>query len=146
MLTLRTPVNEARILIRGEVEHGDERGRLLGFPTANIAISVDGLAPPDAVYAGYVYRADGRWQQRAAVSIGRRPTFYADRGLHLLEAHLLDFTGNLYGEILTVELVAKLRDQVRFDGPEALAEQLARDVARCADVLTRFSPGGRLAA
>jgi riboflavin kinase / FMN adenylyltransferase len=143
MLTLRTPVNEARILIRGEVEHGDERGRLLGFPTANIAISVDGLAPPDAVYAGYAYRASGQCL-RAAVSIGRRPTFYADRGLHLLEAHLLDFTGNLYGEVLTVELVAKLRDQVRFSGPEALAEQLARDIARCADVLTRFRPGGGL--
>ena len=142
MLTLRTPVNEARILIRGEVDHGDQRGRLLGFPTANIGISVDGLAPPDAVYAGYVYRADGTCHQ-AAVSIGRRPTFYADRGLHLLEAHLLDFEGDLYGEVIIVELVAKLRDQVRFDGPDALAEQLGRDITRCSDVLTRFLPGGR---
>lgn len=123
-----TSFADDRPRVSGRVEHGDERGRLLGFATANIGVAPAPPGPADGVYAGIVHRADGtRWP--AAVSIGRRQTFYDERGLRLLEAHLLDFSGDLYGELLTIELVALLRDQLRFDGVEQLIEQLAHDVA-----------------
>jgi riboflavin kinase/FMN adenylyltransferase len=138
-LTL-APAPLARIVVSGIVEPGDRRGRLLGFPTANLPLTVDDLLVGDGVYAGWAHLDDGSCAA-TAVSVGRRPTFYADRGLSLLEAHLLDFDGDLYGRQLTVELVARLRGQVRFDGADALQRQLATDVQRCRDVLTRFAPG-----
>jgi riboflavin kinase/FMN adenylyltransferase len=127
----------ARIVVSGVVETGDQRGRLLGFPTANLPLSIDDVLLSDGVYAGYVHLESGQ-RVPAAVSVGRRPTFYADRGLALLEAHLLDFSGDLYGQQITVELVARLRGQVAFDGPDALVRQLRTDVERCREVLTRF--------
>jgi riboflavin kinase/FMN adenylyltransferase len=132
------PAPLARIVVSGIVEPGDQRGRLLGFPTANLPLTVDDLLVADGVYAGWAHVDD--ICVATAVSVGRRPTFYADRGMSLLEAHLLDFEGDLYGREMTVELVARLRGQVRFDGPEALRRQLEIDVQRCRDVLTRFTP------
>lgn len=133
------PAPLARIVVSGIVEQGDQRGRLLGFPTANLPLTVDDLLVGDGVYAGFAHLEDGSCVG-TAVSVGRRPTFYADRGMSLLEAHLLDFSGDLYGQQMTVELVARLRDQVRFDGPEALRRQLETDIQRCHDALTRFTP------
>jgi riboflavin kinase/FMN adenylyltransferase len=115
------------ITVRGVVEPGDQRGRVLGFPTANLALpneSEDG----DGVWAGWVERADGT-RLAAAVSIGRRATFYGTDGHRLLEAHLLDFTGDLYGETLTVHLGRHLRGQRAFDSSEALIAALVEDVA-----------------
>lgn len=127
--------------IRGTVICGDQRGRTIGFATANLALPEDGIRPPDGVYAGYVHLQAGAIH-RSAVSIGRRTTFYGDGGVTLAEAHLLDFDGDLYDLEVTVELVGWLRGQVRFDGVDRLVEQLRRDVMRCGDVLSAVAPSG----
>ena len=112
--------------VRGVVAHGDERGRELGFPTANVSVPGEVLLPADGIYAGWFERADGStWP--AALSLGRRPTFYAEANVSLLEAHLLDFSGNLYDEHVRVRFVARLRGEERFDSVEALVEQIQRD-------------------
>jgi riboflavin kinase/FMN adenylyltransferase len=107
--------------LRGEVTHGDERGRELGFPTANL-VPDDALACPG--HGVYACLADGRG---AAVSVGVRPTFETGRG-ELIEAYLLDFQGDLYGHQLSLEFLARLRGERRFDTSEALIAQMHRDV------------------
>jgi riboflavin kinase/FMN adenylyltransferase len=116
--------------VRGTVEHGDARGRELGFPTANLAIPPEIQLPADGIYAGWFERADGT-VHATAMSLGHRPTFY-DRpeGAPLLECHLLDFAGDLYGEAVRVRFVERLRGEERFDGVEALVAQMAADVDR----------------
>jgi riboflavin kinase/FMN adenylyltransferase len=113
--------------LRGEVTHGDERGRELGFPTANLVPEEDLACPGHGVYACL---ADGR---PAAVSIGVRPTFKTGRG-ELIEAYLLDFDGDLYGSRLRLEFLRRLRGERRFDTPEALIEQMHRDVERTREI------------
>jgi len=124
LLLRRRTLVTAEIL--GVVEHGDERGRLLGFPTANLPIE------PDAPIDDGVYAASVRWRHHvphlAAVSIGTRPTVYA-AGRRLVEVHLLDVTADLYGETLRVRLEALVRPQRRFPDLDALRGQLADDVA-----------------
>ncbi|MFF0989815.1 riboflavin kinase [Kocuria nitroreducens] len=112
-------------VIEGVVEHGDARGRTLGFPTANIALT--DLEPADGVWAAQVRIGSEAWAV-AAVSVGRRRTFYAGEGPRLLEAHLLDVDGNLYGQTLRIELITQLREQQSFPDVHALTEQLHRDV------------------
>jgi len=127
--------------VRGVVTSGDAKGRELGYPTANLAVPAEIVLPADGIYAGWYRRPDGR-RHEAAISLGRRPTFYADAEKSLLEAYLLDFSGDLYGEEGMVEFVARLRDEIRFDGPDAvhhLTEQMARDVADTRQVLA--APG-----
>jgi riboflavin kinase/FMN adenylyltransferase len=85
------------------------------------------VIPKEAVYAGTLTAGDGV-ERPAAISLGRRPTFYPD-GLELLEAHVLDFDGDLYDQEVTVGFLEHLRDQQRFSGPDELAAQLGRDVA-----------------
>jgi riboflavin kinase / FMN adenylyltransferase len=114
--------------IQGVVEHGDGRGRQIGFPTANVAVPGDLQLPADGVYAGWYERPDGA-THRTAISIGRRPTFYAENGLLLVEAHLLDFDDDLYFEYARVRVSAWLRGQTRFGSIEDLTAQLERDVA-----------------
>ena len=97
--------------VRGIVTEGDRRGRELGFPTANVALPASIAVPADGVYAGWYLRPDGA-RRPAALSLGRRPTFYEEAELSLLEAYLLDFEGDLYGEAARVEFVAHLRGQV----------------------------------
>jgi riboflavin kinase/FMN adenylyltransferase len=108
--------------VEGIVVRGDGRGRELGFPTANLDVPAGLLLPPDGVYAGW---ARGR---RAAVSIGTNPHF--DGVERRVEAHLLDFDGDLYGERLVVELWAPLREQRRFDSLEELVAAIGDDVER----------------
>jgi riboflavin kinase/FMN adenylyltransferase len=115
-------------VVRGPVEPGDKRGRELGFPTANIALRDQSGQVGDGVWAGWVERANGTFVA-AAVSVGRRPTYYGADGYRLVEAHLLDFADDLYGETLTVWLGRHLRDQLKYTSAEALIEALARDVA-----------------
>ncbi|WP_344119987.1 riboflavin kinase [Kocuria aegyptia] len=112
-------------VIEGVVEHGDARGRTLGFPTANIALT--DLEIADGVWAAQVRTGSEIWAV-AAVSVGRRRTFYTGEGSRLLEAHLLDFDGDLYGQTLRIELITQLRDQQSFSGIHALTEQLHRDI------------------
>ena len=122
--------------IRGPVVTGDKRGRTIGFPTANLAVDRNLAMPADAVYAGWYFRPDGiRWP--AAINVGKRPTFYRNAEHSLLEAHLIGFDGDLYGEPARVQLVELLRSEQRFDGLDALAAELQRDVAQAQAVLDR---------
>jgi riboflavin kinase/FMN adenylyltransferase len=124
-------------VIRGEVVSGDARGRELGFPTANQVLSPDEPQPRDGVYAG-LFSAGDVFDHPAAVSIGRRPTFYTS-GVRLVESFLLDFSGDLYGEEASVRLVEFLRPQHRFDHVEALLRQLRKDVRRTDRIISRRS-------
>jgi riboflavin kinase / FMN adenylyltransferase len=115
--------------MQGIVEHGDQRGRTIGFPTANVAVAGDIQLPADGVYAGWYERPDGS-VHRTAINIGRRPTFYADNGLLLVEAHLLDFDGDLYDEHAKVRVETWLRGETRFGSVDDLKAQLQRDVEK----------------
>ena len=125
-----------RYELQGVVEHGDKRGRTIGFPTANVAVAGDLQLPADGVYAGWYERPDGTTHQ-CAINIGRRPTFYAENGLLLVEAHLLDFDGDLYDEHARVRIDTWLRGETRFGSIDDLAAQLRRDVERTRTVLER---------
>jgi riboflavin kinase/FMN adenylyltransferase len=107
--------------LRGEVVHGDERGRELGFPTANLIPDDAFVCPGHGIYACL---ADGR---PAAVSIGVGPTFQTGRG-ELIEVYILDFSGDLYGRELRLDFLRRLRGERRFDGAQALIEQMHEDV------------------
>jgi riboflavin kinase/FMN adenylyltransferase len=120
--------------VRGIVGHGDEKGRELGFPTANLEVPDEICLPADGVYAGWYLWPDGR-RHACAVSLGRRPTFYDDQPYSLLEAHLLDFDGDLYGQRARVWFTGRLRGQVKFDSVDALIEQMALDCSRAATLL-----------
>jgi riboflavin kinase/FMN adenylyltransferase len=120
---------------RGKVVPGDERGRLLGFPTANVEVPNRVCVPADGVYAGWYERPDGIVHP-CAINLGRRPTFYEHADHSLLEAHLLDFDGDLYGELAKVRFVDFLRSERKFDGIEALIEQLQLDIAHARRVLS----------
>ena len=113
--------------VRGRVERGDARGRGLGFPTANVAVPTEILLPAEGIYAGWYERPGGQ-AHPAAISVGRRPTFYDEATAAVLEAHLLDFEGDLYEERAKVRFVRRLRDEERFDSVDGLTAQMARDV------------------
>ncbi len=111
----------------GKVVHGDQRGRQIGFATANLRIEA-GVLPPNGVYAARILLGGRRY--RAMVNIGVRPTFSKKEIHPRLEAHLLDFKASLYGRRLELEFVKRLRDEKKFASAEALAAQLKRDAAR----------------
>jgi riboflavin kinase/FMN adenylyltransferase len=113
--------------LRGEVQSGDQRGRTIGFPTANVRVPPQMCMPADGVYAARYRRPDGSVHD-CAVNLGRRPTFYDDAEHPLLEAYLLDFSGDLYGETATVQFIDFLRSERRFDGIESLRAQLDLDI------------------
>jgi riboflavin kinase/FMN adenylyltransferase len=120
--------------VRGTVVEGDRRGRELGFPTANVAVPEEICLPAAGIYAGTFTGADGI-QRAAALSLGRRPTFYSDQGYLLLEAFLLDFSGDLYGQPVSVGFVERIRSEERFDSVDALVEAMHRDVEAVRRVL-----------
>lgn len=120
---------------RGVVVVGDQRGRELGFPTANLSVPSDMAVPADGVYAGWVTRLDsaGAEPMAAAISVGTNPTF--DGADHRVESYVIGRRDlELYGVEIAVDFVARIRGQVRFDGVDALIEQMHRDVA-AAEVL-----------
>ena len=131
------PVDATAILgephrIRGIVEQGDQRGRTLSFPTANLAL--DGiLAPKFGVYAVDVEVMDGRGRIAGVANIGMRPTF--EKTIPILEAHLLDFDGDLYGTEIAVALVDYIRDERKFDGLDSLKSQITADSQRARDIM-----------
>jgi riboflavin kinase/FMN adenylyltransferase len=122
--------------LRGEVVRGDERGRELGFPTANLVPDEHIVCPGHGVYACLAGSAgdDPTELRAAAVSIGVRPTFVTGRG-ELIEAFLLDFDGDLYGQEIDLHFLHRLRGERRFDTSEALVEQMHRDVARTRELV-----------
>ena len=111
--------------ISGTVAHGAERGRLLGFPTANLD-GIETLLPPPGVYAGRSLVEGVAYP--VALNIGPNPTFGEDR--LKVEAHLIGFTGNLYGRVVTIECLDHLRGVVKFPSVEALQAQLQHDIAQ----------------
>jgi riboflavin kinase/FMN adenylyltransferase len=126
------PVEARRVLgrpfvLHGVVEHGDNRGEALGFPTANLSVTSEQALPAEGVYAGATL-LDGSWWP-AAISVGTRPQFYDD-GVLLVEVHVVGFTGQLYGRALDVVFLARLRDQTTFASVEELIAQIGRDVEK----------------
>lgn len=117
--------------VRGEVVHGDARGRELGFPTANLGGRVEGFVPADGVYAGWAVVDGARYA--AAVSVGVNLTFESE-GEPRVEAFLLDFSGDLYGARIEVLFVERLRGMERYDTLEALVEQMGADVERTREI------------
>ena len=113
--------------VRGLVHRGDARGRQLGYPTANVAVPAEILLPADGIYAGW-YERPGAGVHPAALSVGRRPTFYDDAAASVLEAHLLDFDAELYDEPARVRFVTRLREERRFASIDGLTDQMALDV------------------
>ena len=111
--------------IRGPVLHGDERGRTIGFPTLNIGVSADQALPPDGVYVTCA-EIDGA-TYHGATNIGTQPTFDGTR--RRVETHLLDFSGDVYGHVVRIELLQQLRTERKFEGVEALVAQIQLDVA-----------------
>jgi len=124
--------------VSGVVVHGDKRGRTIGFPTANIEVPNAMCLPADGVYSGIVQRADGSTFV-CAINLGRRPTFFEHADHSLLEAHLLDFDGDLYGERVSVTFEHFLRSERKFEGLESIKTQLQLDVAaaRAAGITTK---------
>jgi len=120
--------------VRGLVHHGDKRGRELGFPTANVSVPGSILLPADGIYAGWLRREGGEVLP-TAISLGRRPTFYETADASLLEAHVLDFAGDLYDERVAVRFVQRLRGEAKFDSVEELIEQMQRDIDEARRIL-----------
>jgi riboflavin kinase/FMN adenylyltransferase len=115
--------------LRGTVVHGDERGRELGYPTANLVPDNALVYPGNGVYAcRAAFEDEGEWRWwPAATNVGVRPTFVTGRGV-LVEAYLLDFEGDLYNRELRIAFLARLRGERRFDTIDGLVEQMHRDV------------------
>ena len=124
--------------VRGVVESGDSRGHDLGFPTANVEVPPDILLPSVGIYAGWYVRPDGSCHP-SAISLGVRPTFYPEGSPVVLEAYLLDFAGDLYGEPGRVRFARRLRDEVRFDSADALSAQVAADVQATREALATIA-------
>ena len=123
-------------LFEGEVVSGDQRGRELGMPTANLVPDDRLVAPGHGVYAAWAHG------HPAAVSMGVRPTFDTGRGL-LVEAHLIDFDGDLYGQTLRIAFLERMRGEKRFESADALVEQMERDVIQAREICA--AAGGRAA-
>jgi riboflavin kinase/FMN adenylyltransferase len=122
----------ASFQLRGTVVHGDERGRELGFPTANLVPDEALVCPGHGVYA-CIAESDAFGRRAAAVSIGVRPTFNTGRG-ELIEAYILDFAGDIYGSELRLDFLDRLRGERRFEDPAALIEQMHQDVERTREI------------
>jgi riboflavin kinase/FMN adenylyltransferase len=121
-----------RYALRGPVVKGDQRGRLLGFPTANVGVTADRALPAFGVYATWAYVGEERYA--SATNVGMRPTF---DGVQLrVEAHLLGFAGDLYDRQLRLEFVERLRPEMKFDGVDAIKAQIDQDVAKAAQILS----------
>jgi riboflavin kinase / FMN adenylyltransferase len=117
-------------LFEGEVVEGDRRGRTLGMPTANLVPDEAYVHPGHGVYAALAN------DHPAAVNVGVRPTFDTGRGL-LIEAHLIDFEGDLYGQTLRIAFIERMRGEKRFDSVDELVEQMNRDVVQAAATVSR---------
>ncbi len=118
--------------LKGEVIKGDQRGRTIGFPTANVAVGERHLLPADGVYACHV-RVQDNSEHDAVTNVGVRPTF----GVlgRTVEAHLLDWSGDLYGQIARVSFLERIRGERKFGGIDELRAQIARDVERARELL-----------
>lgn len=114
--------------VMGEVVHGDQRGRTIGFPTANIGLWEEKIIPANGVYACHAFLGDERLN--AVTNVGQRPTF--DGQSITVEAHILDFDREIYGKVMALDFLHRLRGEQKFDGIDALVAQIGadRDTAR----------------
>ena len=120
--------------IGGEVIHGEGRGKKINFPTANIDYPKQKAIPANGIYACWGYLGEEKFM--AATNIGFNPTFTPEKKIPSLEAYLLDFDRDIYGEILKLEFVARLRDELKFDSVEALIRKIRDDVEQTRKILT----------
>jgi len=118
--------------VRGRVMHGAKHGRALGFPTINLALPNERLLPRDGIYAVWAEMGEGRF--KAAATLGVRPAFGG--GERVLEAYLLDFSGDVYGDEVEIAFVQRLRDEIAFANPSELSAQIARDVEQTKGALS----------
>lgn len=119
--------------LSGPVVHGDGRGRRINIPTANIDYPKDKVIPANGVYACWAWVGGERYP--AATNIGINPTFTPDKQTANVEAHILDFNRELYGQNLKLEFVEYLREELRFNSVEALLEQIHADIAKTRQIL-----------
>lgn len=118
--------------MRGNVEHGNKRGREIGYPTANVALG-DTIHPAYGIYATWVQiEGENNWRP-AATNIGIRPMFEVETGL--IEAYIFDYTGDLYGKEIRIRPVAKIRDEMKFNGLDELVQQIDKDCTEIRSLL-----------
>jgi len=125
--------------LSGPVAGGFERGHILEFPTANIQLEPEQAIPEDGVYATLAHVGDKVYQ--SVTNIGVRPTF--GKGERTVEVHILDFKGNLYGQRLTIEIVERLRAEMKFAGPQELIAQIRLDVDQARSILEKPLAGAK---
>ncbi|RUL79835.1 bifunctional riboflavin kinase/FAD synthetase [Dyella choica] len=128
-----TPLLGRPFVIEGKVEYGNRLGRTLGFPTANIHLR-ERVTPLHGIFAVRVGLGEGECSWPGVASLGTRPTVN-EVAEPLLEVHLFDFEGDLYGKRMAVQFVAKLRDEMKFDGLDALKEQMRHDARSAREIL-----------
>ncbi len=119
--------------LQGPVIHGDGRGQKIGIPTANIEYPKDKVIPANGIYAAWAWVDDRKYM--SAVNIGINPTFTPDKQTPNVEAYILDFDQDIYGQDVKIEFVARLRDELKFDSVKALVEQIQKDIAKVREVL-----------
>lgn len=119
--------------LQGVITRGDQRGRTIGFPTANLRYEEEKLIPTGGIYACRAYMRGEEYQ--AAVNIGTNPTFTPDKQTLSVEAYLLDFDREIYGETIRLDFVQRLRDELKYNSVEALVAQIRRDVEQTRQVL-----------
>ena len=119
----------------GAVIHGEGRGKKINFPTANVDYPKDKAIPANGIYACWGVIGNERFM--AATNIGLNPTFTPERKIPSLEAYLLDFDRDIYGEVLTLEFAARLRDEIRYTSVDALIQQIHEDVKQTREILSK---------
>jgi riboflavin kinase/FMN adenylyltransferase len=141
--TIRTLVTEGNLkkasdflgynfYIEGQVKEGERRGRQIGFPTANLETDWD-ILPKIGVYATLAYVEGTKYQ--SITNIGYRPTFGQNE--LLIETHIFDFNEEIYKKRIKIEFVDRVRDEQKFNGPDALVEQIKKDVEKVKEILSR---------
>lgn len=138
LVTLGNVSEAARLLshpyrLQGLVSYGDQRGRTIGFPTANLNYAHEKVVPASGIYACWANVRGERHQ--AAVNIGTNPTFTPDKQTLSVEAYLLDFSEDIYDETVTLEFIQRLRNELKYDTVEALIEQIRKDVEQTRQIL-----------
>jgi riboflavin kinase/FMN adenylyltransferase len=122
--------------LHGPVVRGVERGRVIGFPTANIGVGPGAALPAFGVYATRTHVGDVAY--KSVTNIGRRPTF--DNGERTVEVYIMDFEGDIYGKEVRIDVLTRLRGEERFSDPQALADQIRKDVAAAREYLESHPP------
>jgi len=138
LITVGNVSEAARLLghpyrLQGLVAHGDQRGRQIGFPTANLNYAREKVIPAGGIYACWASARGKKYQ--AAVNIGTNPTFTPEKETLQVEAYLLDFDQEIYDETVELDFVSRLRDELKYDSVEALVTQIGRDVEQTRELL-----------